>query len=601
MLDAYKIGITVALTNNISKGLTLIGKDFAKTEAQAAKLKLTLKEIKKLAFGGAILGGIGYAGFKMLDSGYEAAKKYEQAFAQFKSLNLGDAVNAQADKFARGANIIGASATDLMQTARDLTAVLGNADMAKQLAPGFAQLKFANQAIYGGHGMNFDERQIRDLERIIEMKGGFKSSADFLRQGSMMQQAIASTGGLVRPSDYLQFIKTSGVSGRLLTDKAFYYGLEPLIQEMGGGRVGTGLMSLYSNLGQGRVTTRSAKELLRLGLVDPKMVEYDKIGHVKQIRPGALKGMDQFGSDPYQWMKDVLLPSFAKKGITDEKGILNEIGTILPNRTAAALVSLMFLQQEKIEKNMKLSSNAMSSAELVKLAKTNPQGAEEALGKAWENLKIAAGEVLIPIVIPALLKLAEGIRTLGGMINRHPLRFGYLIEGFAGLSAAMAIGGTILLLTASLKGLGLIFSMINLPLKGLVAPLEMMAGIPMLGIAGGLLAIGGAIVGVAALLGKSNVGKIGEATDWLGGKYNPLSLIQDAGRGIGHWINGSATPVTPQPPSNNQKPQTVIMTLDKRIVGEVMIGGFANAAGHAPASSPRYFDSRSMPHQPGGL
>lgn len=100
MTEAYKVGITIALTNQISRGLLAIQGDLVKTDAQAKKLHATLKEIKLLGIGGAILGGAGYAGLHALGKTLEAAKEYQQAFAQFKSLNLGDAMNSQADKFA---------------------------------------------------------------------------------------------------------------------------------------------------------------------------------------------------------------------------------------------------------------------------------------------------------------------------------------------------------------------------------------------------------------------------------------------------------------------------------------------------------------------
>ena len=158
MTEAYKVGITIALTNKISSGLMSIRGDLAKTELQAAKLRQTLKEIKFLGIAGALVGGAGYAGLHALGKTLEAAKEYQQAFAQFRSLNLGDAIDAQADKFARGSSVIGASATDLMRTTRDLTTVLGDFGLARQLAPGFSQLKFANQAVYGGHGIDFNER-----------------------------------------------------------------------------------------------------------------------------------------------------------------------------------------------------------------------------------------------------------------------------------------------------------------------------------------------------------------------------------------------------------------------------------------------------------
>ena len=456
MFEAYKVGITIALTNKVSSALMLIGKDLKATDAAALRLKNTLKEIKLLGIAGALVGGTGLIGLRLLDKSYEAAKKYEQVLNQFKALNLGDSVNRDADKFARGANIMGASATDLIGTVRDLHTALGDYGMAKQLAPQIAQMKFANKAVFGDHGMDMGDRQLQAMEKIIEMKGGFKSPDAFMAQANMMQKVISGTGGMVKPSDFMNFIKTAGVAGRLLSNEMFYYTMEPLIQEMTGGRVGTGTMSAYNNLAQGRSTVRAAKEMMRLGILNPSMVEYDKIGQVKRILPGALKGMDEYTSNPYQWMKDVLIPHMAAKGITSESGVLNEMGAIFGNRTGSNLFSLMFLQQDKIAKNMAISQKAMDVGQLLKLAKSSPQGAEMALGMAVENLHIAAGRALLPIIIPGLLKLADALRSLGEWIDHHPVRFDYLVKGFAGLAAAMTIGGTILLLTAAFKGLALV-------------------------------------------------------------------------------------------------------------------------------------------------
>ncbi|QEH36500.1 hypothetical protein OJF2_50840 [Aquisphaera giovannonii] len=582
MSDAYKVGITIALTNQVSRGLMLIQGDLAKTNAQAIRLKATLKEIKLLGIGGAILGGVGYAGLHALGKTVEAAKEYQQALAQFKSLNFGDSVNSQADKFARGASVIGASATDLMRTTRDLTTVLGDFGMAKQLAPGFAQLKFANQAVYGGHGLDFNEHQLRDLERIIEMKGGFKSPQDFLAQASMMQQVIAGTGGMVKPSDYLAFIKTAGVAGRLLDNKAFYYGMEPLIQELGGNRVGTGLMSAYNNLAQGRSTVRAATELMKLGLLDRSMVEFTKIGTIKQVRPGALKDNLGFGANPYQWMQDVLLPAMRARGITSEQGVLQELGVIFGNRTASSLFSLMFLQQEKIAKNMKLSQNAMGTDELVKLARSSPQGAEMALGKAWANLKMAAGEALIPIIIPALNKLAEVIRAIGQWAYRHPRLFDTLIYGFAGLSAALLFGGTVLTLKAAFLALK-----IAVPL--LTTPLASMAALPLAGIASGLGLVTAALAALIPIVYHQQIAA------WVD-KHAPV--IGDSLLAASDFLSGSKPSSSNRsfvpPPSGKTVQVSTAVNLDGRQIASVVSRHQADAA-NGPATSPSGFDGRMTP------
>ena len=618
MFEAYKVGITIALTNHISKGLGLVIRDLAKTDAQAIRLKKTLHSMEKLALGGAITGGIGYAMLKPLKAGYEAAKEYEQVFGQFKALNLGDAINADANKFARGSQVMGASATDLMGTMRDLHTALGDYGMAKSLTSQVSQMKWANQAIFGGHGMDFSERQLQAMEKIIEMKGGFHGPQQFMAQADMMQKVISGTGGMVKPSDYLQFIKTAGVSGRLLSNESFYYQMEPLIQELSGGRVGTGTMSAYNNLAQGRSTVRAATEMMRIGILNKNDVEYTKIGTIKRIKPGGLKGMDEFTSNPYGWMKDVLVPAMAKKGITGDTAIMNEMGAIFGNRTGSNLFSLMYLQQEKIAKNMEISKKAMGVEELVKLAKTNPEGAEIAMGKAWKNLNIAAGEVLIPIVIPAIVKFTDSLRTLGVWIDHHPIRFKWLIYGFTALGAAMAISGALMLLRAGFIGLRMALGLGGG--SGLLRVIGTFGGLlstALRGLMGLFIAsgpIGWIILGITAVVaGGYYIYKhwdtikpkllavwagikswMSHIVEWFTGIYDKV-----AGMFQGGSPGGATFSIVP-PKGNGNGTITVKNYMDGRQIGTGVAHVF-NKEASRPAASSQMFDTGMMPAQTGGM
>jgi hypothetical protein len=452
MFEAFKVGITIALTNTVSTALAAMSKDFAKTDAQAAKLKSTLHSIKVLGTLGVVSGAIGYAGFEVLKKTYEVAKQYENTFARFQALNLGDVMNRNADNFARATNTIGVSSTEMMATLRDLTAVTGDPKLAMQLAPKFAQMSFANQAVFGEGGMKMDAAQIRALEKIIEIKGGYKDADTFLKQAEMMQKVISGTGGMVKPSDFLAFIKTAGVSGRLLDNEMFYYTMEPLIQEMGGNRVGTGTMSAYNNLAQGRSTVRAAREMMRLGILNKQDVEYDKIGQVKTIHPGALKGFDQYTSDPYHWMQEVLVPAMKAAGITSQQAMINEMGSIFGNRTGSNLFSLMLMQQDKINKNVAIDKNAMGTDALVALALKSPAGAEAAYAAAMERFETAAGRALVPVVIPALLAAARALNYLADAAARHPNAARDLVYAAGAITAFFSIGGVLLVGAASLMG-----------------------------------------------------------------------------------------------------------------------------------------------------
>lgn len=496
MTELYKIGVTVALVNQASFGLAALARDFSRTDAEAKKLEATFKSIKMLTLAGGILTGAGILGIKGLESTYDAAKKYEQAFSRFKSLNLGDGVNADANKFAQSTRVMGTSATDLITTLTDLHTVMGDFGNAKAMAPLIARMEFANKAVFDV-GSKFDTSQALSLAKVIELRGGFRSPEEMNKEADFAQHVMSGTGGRVMPSDYLAFMKTGGVAARLQNNDTFFYQMEPLIQELGGNRVGTGLMSAYQNLAQGRTTTRTAKELMRLGLVDPKMVEYSTTGQLKQIKPGGVAGGDMVGSDPMAFLKTILLPAFKSHGIVTDQAIINEIGTVFTNRTAAAIYTTLFQQMDKVVKNSGIDRNAMGIAELDKVADSTPEGQTIKAEKAWENLKIQLGLRIVPIVVPMIGRLADGLESLALFAERNPGLTTTVMGTATALTALAAVGGSLLLARAGL-----------------------MAGVQFLGI---VAKFGGASIG-ASFASGAGTGATAAAPLGFGGAFPPLAL-----------------------------------------------------------------------------
>ena len=429
MTEVYKVGITIALTNKVSSALSLIRGDLAKTDAAALRLKSTLKEIKLLGIGGAILGRAGFMGLKALEKGYDAAKKYEQVYSQMKALNLGDAVNKDVDKFARGTQLMGSSATDLMSSLRDMHLVINNYKDAKRLAPFIAQMEYANKAVGGEKAGAFNRAQSQALGKVMEWRGGFKSDTEMRLQGEMMQHVMSGTSFQVLPRDYRNFLARGGTAAQQMTNEAFYHKSEPLIQMMGGDAVGTGLGTAYNRLVLGMAAGSPGGKaylglLNHLGLIKPGSFKVNAhTGKITDISPDFLKDTALQKSDPYAWLETKLVPALRKAGYNENRiettiaQVYGRIGGKVMNQFHQRYI------HGKIDSAVNIDKNAMGVTDLVKLAKSSPQGAELALGVAWEGLKIAAGEALIPIIIPALLKLAEGFRSLGGVINRHPTLF----------------------------------------------------------------------------------------------------------------------------------------------------------------------------------
>jgi hypothetical protein len=377
-----------------------------------------------LAVPAMVAAGAVYTGHSL----YEASKDYQSAFARFQTLNLGQKINEDADAFAKGTKQFGVSMQDRMTVLRDLHEIMGNYHEAKELTPLFTEMMFANKAVYGEEGSKFDRRQEQMLGKAIEMKGGAKSPEAARRQANYAQKAFSGAAGMLSPDDFLEFIKKSGTTGQLLSDEAFWYQSAPMIQEMGGSTYGTGIMSMQQNLGMGRASVQAVKEAMRLDLLDPKMVEFTKIGTVKRALPGALKTMDLFDKSKYEWLMQVLIPAIRAKGVytaghklvkgdaINDDMIVDELNYLFSQRTASKVAAQMYIQRSKIDKNIEVSKKAMDIDQLDALAKKTASGAEEDFMAAWKDCKKVMGDTFLPQMTEFLKGTSAFLRRVGDML-----------------------------------------------------------------------------------------------------------------------------------------------------------------------------------------
>ncbi|MHC8295319.1 phage tail tape measure protein [Pseudomonas sp. LB3P58] len=454
--EAYSVAVKLSLINHVSAGMLMISKSLATAGQDVDKLNAKLSSIgKQGAIGGLMVaGGLGIAA--MFKAPLDEAKKFQNEVERFRSLGLGEKVTNDAVMFASGMNTYGTSIRENLGLLRDAQTVFGDFHEAQMVVPLLSKMKFANAALYGDEGGAMKDRAFMDMLKVIEMRGGLASKEAFYSQANMIQQVQTATGGRVGANEYLNLIKTGGVAAKGMKDANFYYNMEPLVQEMGGFRVGTGLMSGYQNLVQGRTTARAAEELMRIGMLDPDKVIYNKIGNIKQIKPGAVKGTDLMVEDPYAWMKTVMLPAFASKGITERQAILNEIGAIFTNRTASNLYSTMYTQMANIDKNIKLNKGAAGIDELDKNAKNTLSGKQLEFGAKWRDLMLNLGAVVLPLAIKALDKLNPALKDLAHWMNDNQGKVKGFTYALLGLSTFLIAGGLINMVIAAGRGFWLL-------------------------------------------------------------------------------------------------------------------------------------------------
>lgn len=446
----------------LSQSIRQTNDNIKRQEEQLKRLNQVQKRtanISNIAHKGSALGmnmaTKGMVGAFALSKPINESKHVETEMARIASLGLGKQTTKDAIAYARAMQTFGTSTLDNMELLRDGMTAFADLHHAKMVVPYLAKMKFANKAMYGAEKAADNERVFMDMLKVIEMRNGLKDEKTFMRQADMIQQVVTATGGRVNATEWLNAIKTGGIAVKGLDDKALYHYMEPIIQEMGGFRYGTAAMSAYQNLYQGRTTKRAANNLVRLGLIgDPSKLEHDKAGQVTHLNVGAIKGADLFKKNQFAWMEEILLPALARQGIIKRSDVLDAIGSIFTNRTAAGLFSTMYDQREQILKNAKLNAGADGIEDLYLKTKDTTAGKELEAKAKLSDAYLKLGDTILPIYTKAIEFAAEKLETFTGWMERSPILAQALGVGLLGVVTSMlAIGSVLVLFSPLLLGL----------------------------------------------------------------------------------------------------------------------------------------------------
>jgi hypothetical protein len=605
MFDAYKVAVKLTLVNGVSAGLVGMAAQFQAlnkhvngTQHSLLGLEKKLLDIKRLGMVGGGMAAAGGFGLMLFKAPLEEAKKFQTEAAKFSSLGFGDVTNNQAIQFAKGMNTIGTSARDNMSIVGDAMAVFKDLNEAKMVAPLMAKMKFANEAIFGADSGDRDKK-LMDMMKVAEFRGGTKSPEEFARQANFAQQAIAGSRNRVDPSAMLQALKTGGVALSRRSNEAFYLGAEPLLQEFGGSRYGTAAMSIYQNLVQSRGTITAQQELYRLGLLDKDKVQFNQLGKLKKALPGAFSGSAVLeGEGELALLEKVLLPAFAKNGITSEEGVLRELGMILGNRTGSSLMSRIYQQREKLHMQTDANYHAENLDQASTRASGTLAGKEVDLHKKWATLMNELGTTILPIAIRAVEGLTGVLKSAISFAKEYPSLTKGLTVAFGVLAGVVAVGGVLMLATAGFRALGLALSIGGFGGGG-VALAGMATSLSGVGV--GLLTLGNAIPILKAALVGWTIGTLihellpDRANDAIGGNIAGLLGMlgnKDAAETYQKYrIQNKIEERTEFVKSHNVKTASGKMAvyLDGRIVGEIVTARQEKEASR-PQSGMKHFD-----------
>lgn len=506
MFEAYKIGITLSLTNHVSKGLMLMAGDFAKTEAQVALLEKRIKSIQSDALKGGLMLGAGIGILSLFKAPLEEAKKFDQALGKFKLLGLSDAQNADAVKFVRSMNTMGTSYVDNMKLMTEAQGVfresgLGGAHAlagAKIATPMLAKIQFASESLDDESKARMHTQSLAML-RFVEMRGGLKDAATFNNIADAGWKAVQSSGGNVNFEQLRQFMARGGVAAQGLSDTALFAKLEPIIGELKGSTAGNAWMTSYNRLVGGvRIPNQIAHLLAENGIWDKSKVEWNSQGGIKRFNGNPLTDMKTFSSDPVEFYEKNILPMYAR--MNGGKGMdiaeRSRENTMIFGRTGGMMFSLIDRQLETIHRSVGAWEKAMTVDGSVRVAGSTLAGKEVDLHAKWAKVMNDLGIVILPYAISMVEKLTSGLKSLSGWIERNQGLTKLFVGALAVLAGGLMIRGSVLLLSAAFRGLGL--ALLFKSAGGPAAITWIARGLTAIGSVIGLGSLGGTLLAIGA-------------------------------------------------------------------------------------------------------
>ncbi len=429
----------------------------------------------------------------------------------------------------------GLDMADAIDVIKDLINITGSVKDATHgpLPALLAKFRVTNRAAYGLTAYE-GYSAIRAAEMLTPQQKGMTGEEREHAVGSRLElinKVMGGSGGKIRPGEILQFAKTAQAAKFSLSEKGIYH-LAPIIQEMGGMRTGTSLVSVMQNLANGRMTHASAQNMLALGLLDRSKVEYDKVGRVKRVMPGSTVDSDLLREDPVAWVDKHLLPKLEGKKQAQQDELIN---SILSNRTAAGLVATIVAQNARIHKDTGLYLGAKGIDESNAAQRDYFLRAETDYQKALDTLRQKTAVVILPSLTRGLNNLTGLLEWLNKTIEANPLLAKIGTAGIFGGGALVASAGTLVAIVGTIRTIGAlggaarVLGLVAVELAAINAQGGLRPGIPLGGGAGAAGAAGaGAAGGAAAARGRTAVG-VGARLAGLGALANTPAAAAGAG------------------------------------------------------------------------
>lgn len=447
MLDVYRIGVTIALTNNVSSVLRVIQKDLF---GLGKTVDLTTGKFGALER--AAVGAMqAIAGIGTVKLAFDAAKIGDQ-FVQAQNRLLATGVNqldvvAYSTAAQRAAIAVpGALPSGALQLATELRASLGGnaAEVISILQPALREL-------IGLHaeGVNITAQSFAQNIKALDlmggaMKGGKFNPATFAKNLHYLDTLEVASGGLITPSTVLQFARLGGFTVQGTNFQRTMSELFTPIMELGS-RAGSGAAQAAMQLLGGNASIKTINGMQQYHLIGPGGYVHEA-GHYA-VKPGALYGYKDL-MDPNKgfsyWIQHDLVPLLNHDGVNSTTGVIAALSQVLGSvRAARFLMSTTTPSGQALQTRDMGIYNAAAGADPYAAAQGNLSTNLTNLSTAWTGFVQAIGAPLVPVAVKDLRAITSVVLDLENAAWAHPDAVKMMGEIAAGLGVMLTVMGTI--------------------------------------------------------------------------------------------------------------------------------------------------------------
>lgn len=597
MFENYAVAVKISLVNHVSAGLLLLTSQFAETDAAAAKLQKRMASIQSMAKGGAYLLGGGLALAAPFIFAIDKAAELQKQMIAIQMATRGTTGDMNNMRKA----IEGIAAQTIFSN-------IDVAKMGKQIATGTGLPAAGVTSLLPVFGRFADvqtlmkgtpyEQSTNILIRSAHLAGhydaaGLSKYADLLTKASFVVP-----GGLSEVANALQYSQGVAKNALGVDDENSVLSVA-LLNRLGlkGSRGGTNLIAAMTRtipgiFGSGLLKGKSNEALAAMGMIDGQ-------GHARVFKDGKF--------DMFTWMG--LMGEYVQKEFASHPEAIAR-QDIMKNFQHAygvqgSRVATLLSGPNAIDQFRQIGAQFDAGGGVEGIQKAF---AQQSVAQQWMNAKtnfVSAmtelGITLLPMASRALRALNTELAKVVDWISRHQDATKRLAVAFLALSGAMAFGGTVLLVTAGLKGLFLALQFSTIGMLGPLAKLVTGLGGLSAGFGTLSLALAGRTLGLG-IVAAIGVG-LGAALDKIF-PNNPLAKL-------GHWLGGLAYDVTHddfnpnmthpyvKPGGGGSGGQAGHVYLDGKKVGNIILTNFSKELGR-PQAGIGGFDPVSMPAPAGG-